>query len=105
MQDEIASSLRSLAMTELNVQDVNLNTLYCKRIVMSNITVISCRFSVFRLRKYKMIQLTNETIYLSANQKNNLPIYQSTNLPIRRHLPISQSSNRLIKIKTKLRNN
>jgi len=62
---------------------VNLRKLYCKRIGMSNITVISCQFSVFRLRKYKMIQLTNETIYRSANQKNNLPIYQSANHPIK----------------------
>ena len=30
-----------------------------------------------------MIQLTNETIYRSANQKNNLPIYQSANHPIK----------------------
>ena len=62
---------------------MNLRKLYCKRIGMSNITVISCQFSVFRLRKYKMIQLTNETIYRSANQKNNLPIYQSANHPIK----------------------
>jgi len=62
---------------------VNLRKLYCKRIGMSNITVISCQFSDFRLRKYKMIQLTNETIYRSANQKNNLPIYQSANHPIK----------------------
>ena len=45
-----------------------------------------------------MIQLTNETIYRSANQKNNLPIDQSANHPIKIKNKIKkQSANRPIK--------